>query len=123
MIKTATVYQLRNRVKRDAFGQATAGLFSAEYGFDPNFGGLRPKRVPHSFYFGHDTAEHSFPFQRQETLESFIGAQASAANSPDEDHPLYPKFVRAATEIFERFQVNDEVTVHGETHLTIDSVT
>lgn len=65
---------------------------------------MKGRGTPLSFYYGgEDYLKQTFPFAVEETWEVFMGALASASYAPDEGNPLYPKFERAAREIFNRF--------------------
>lgn len=115
---------LHNHGVPNTIGREIGKLYSAEYGFDPTYNALRPPQKPLPYYFGHTNFnEYSFQFERQETLESFIGALGSAANSPDETDPLYSKLLKAVDAIFEQFSIDGLLPVTGVTKLSIGQLT
>jgi hypothetical protein len=75
---------------------------------------------PVAFWFGHDRfAKHSFVTMHQQSLEQFLGRVSSASWAPRRDHPLYPRFERAARELFDRLATDGLRTVNTETKVAI----
>jgi SAM-dependent methyltransferase len=67
---------------------------------------------PAAFWFGHDRFdEYSFVTTRRQSLEQFLGRVSSASWAPGRDHPLYPRFERAARELFDRLATDGLRTV------------
>jgi hypothetical protein len=109
---------LRNFGTNDELSQAIGEILIEENGVDTSYVSKLPAGKPMNFYYGHnDFLQMSFPYILQESWKHFIGAMCSAANTPDEDHPLYPNLERAAKRIFDRFSTNELLEVCGETEL------
>lgn len=80
-------------------------------------------RRPEAFYFGGAHYQKQvFPFSYQQDWESFIGSLCSASYLPDDDHPAYPSFEKAARQVFDRFSQNGLLPGCGETELLIGQV-
>jgi SAM-dependent methyltransferase len=78
---------------------------------------------PAAFWFGHDRFdEHSFLSTHQQSLEQFLGRVSSTSWAPGEDHPLYPRFERAARELFDRLATDGLRTVNTKTRVAIGQI-
>jgi ubiquinone/menaquinone biosynthesis C-methylase UbiE len=94
----------------ESFNQALESIFTEENGMLPHAQRPPSNLVPKGYYFagGHfETLE--FPYNHVETWECFLGGMASAAYSPDRGHSLYPNFVQASREVFDRFSQGDRL--------------
>lgn len=75
---------------------------------------------PAAFWFGHGRFdEHSFVTTRRQGLEQFLGGISAASWAPGTDHPLYPRFERAARELFDRLATDGLRTVNTKTKVAI----
>jgi SAM-dependent methyltransferase len=114
---------LRNYGTNEALGCAMAGLMVVENGVDAGHAVQRPGGRPPGFYFrGEGPVVRTFPFVFREPWEAFLGSLLSASFTPGADHPLYPRFERAARKVFERFSEEGLLEVRGETELYIGHV-
>lgn len=99
-------------------------ILTPENGVAATHEALKPKAQPLSFFFGHDRfIQQDFPFSLQETWEEFLGSLVSASFVPDESHPSFEKFERAAWQIFDQFSSSTGVlTVRGVTHFSLGQI-
>jgi len=75
---------------------------------------------PLSFWFGHGGFdEHGFAHATRQSWEQFLGGICSASWAPDDDHPLYPRFERAARDFFDRFARDGRLVVSMETRVAV----
>jgi SAM-dependent methyltransferase len=114
---------LRNYGTDEALNRALAALMVAENGVDAEHAARRPESKPPRFYLSGDPRPaQTFPFVLDEPWEAFIGSLCSASFTPDETHRLYPRFEREAHAVFERFAVEGQLRVRGETELLVGRV-
>ncbi len=107
----------------NSLGRALEEACTAENGVSEANASPPAFRRPEAFYFG--VAQYQklvFPFSYQQDWESFIGSLCSASYMPDEDHPAYPRFEKAARQVFDRFSHNGLLPGCGETELLIGQV-
>lgn len=98
--------------------QAVQELRSPAYGVSaPAF--PQPGAPWEDFYNGAPCQTLTFPFQLRQQYDGFLGALLSTSYMPDEDHPLFPVFEKAAREVFERFSQDGWMVVHGATELML----
>jgi SAM-dependent methyltransferase len=75
---------------------------------------------PLAFWFGHGAfAEHSFTHTSRQSWEQFLVDIASTSWAPDDDHPLYPRFERAARAFFDHFAADGQLVQNMETRAAI----
>ena len=114
---------LRNYGTDEALGRAMRSLRSPENGVELQRSTPRPEGRPPGYYYRDaDFLHNTFPFALREPWEAFIGALISAADMPDEDHPLYANFERAARQVFDRFSTGGLLEVRGETELCLGQI-
>jgi ubiquinone/menaquinone biosynthesis C-methylase UbiE len=78
------------------------------------------KNIGVEFYYDNDDFQRMFfPFSFQQNWEEFIGSLTSASYMPDEENLLYKNLERAARKIFDKYSVDGQLTVDGETELFI----
>jgi SAM-dependent methyltransferase len=114
---------LRNYGTDEALGRALRSLRVPENGVGAKPAIRRLESKPACYYYGSapfDTM--TFAFVLRETWERFFGALTSASDMPDEGHPLYAAFERAARRVFERFSSGGLLEVRGETELCLGRV-
>ena len=98
--------------------EAMQALRAPEYGATPR--AFTQPGVPWEHFFnGAPCQKLSFPFQLRQQFEGFLGALISTSYMPDEDHPLFSAFERAARAVFERFSRDGWMEVHGVTELLL----
>lgn len=112
----------RNYETDSALAAAGGEIFTAENGVNVDLMHSQPKTAPPSFYFGGPFETLRFPFTFEQDWQAFIGAQCSASFTPDEDHPLYPRFETAARSVFDRFSEDGRRRVQGITELMIGRI-
>ncbi|MCL5997525.1 MAG: class I SAM-dependent methyltransferase [Chloroflexi bacterium] len=101
-------------------GEAMREVCSAENGWDASpSAGARSGQPPEFYYRSEQYLQQSFPMTGQENWESFFGALCSDSHAPDEDHPSFDRFMRAARQVFDRFCADGRVTVHFTTQLCL----
>jgi hypothetical protein len=94
-----------------------------ENGVEAQHTSRRPDSKPPRYYYGaNPPLTRAFPFVLQEPWETFVGSLCSASFTPDEDHPLYPRFEREARTVFERLSIDGLLEVCGETELIVGRV-
>ncbi len=98
--------------------EAVRALRSPDYGATPA-AFPQPGTPWEHFFNGAPCQTLTFPFQIREQYDGFLGALLSTSYMPDEDHPLFPAFEKAAREIFERFSQDGWMDVHGVTELML----
>ena len=98
--------------------EAVRALRSPDYGARPS-AFSQPGAPWEAFFNGGPCKTLSFPFQLRQQFDGFLGALISTSYNPDEDHPLFPAFEKAAREIFERFSQGGWMEVHGVTELML----
>lgn len=111
---------LRNRSIDSEQDQALAGLSRPEYGYRAVSASQPALNVPSEFWFGAGAVQrHTFAFSFRQSWEGYLGALCSASYMPEEEDPLFPRLEQAAWAVFERFAVDGQVEVRGETELLI----
>ena len=114
---------LRNRDAGAEMASALAAISTPENGVTPDAALPRAEPRPMEFFYGHEGYRTlAFPFTLEQDWPVFIGGLTSASYMPDEGHPAYPRFERAAREVFERFAHDGRLTVQGETDLWVGQV-
>jgi hypothetical protein len=114
---------LRNYGTDEVLGRELATLMVEENGVDTGHAARRPESKPVSYYFGgNEPLTQIFPFVLHEPCETFIGSLCSASFTPEEGHPLYPRFEREARVLFDRLSVDGLLTVRGQTELCVGRV-
>jgi SAM-dependent methyltransferase len=113
---------LRNYGTDRTLGQATSALMVEENGILSERATRRPERQPPVFYFCDSPITRTFSFVLYEPWETFLGSLRSASFTPDEKHPLYPRFERAARAVFDRLSLGGLLEVRGETELIVGCV-
>jgi SAM-dependent methyltransferase len=109
-----------NRSTDADLGAALQAISTPGNGVSQPQAGNRPDPWPVEFYFGQGVFQSlRFPFTFQQGWEAFLGAQLSASYNPDPDQLLYPDFVAAARQVFERFSQDGWLRVEGETRLIV----
>ncbi len=98
--------------------EAVAALRAPQYGATSKAFNLPGVPWEH-FFNGAPCQKLIFPFQLRQQFDGFLGALVSTSYMPDEDHPLFPAFEKAAREIFERFSQDGWMEVHGVTELLL----
>jgi SAM-dependent methyltransferase len=102
----------------EARDKAVSALRSEEYGASPVAFQL-PGTPWELFFNGAPCQILTFPFQLRQPYDGFLGVLLSTSYMPDEDHPMFPAFEKAAREIFERFSQDGWMDVHGVTQLML----
>jgi SAM-dependent methyltransferase len=93
------------------------------YGWDVAGGKVSQPHFPLAFYFGGDHfQELHFPANVQETWTQFLGRLLSFSSAPDPGSALYTRYERAARTIFDRFSVNDRLSIAVSTDMSIGQV-
>ena len=64
----------------------------------------------------------AYDFVNKLTWDAFFGAMLSASYAPTEDHPKYPKFEQAVRYVFDRFNTNGYIRMHGTTELHLGQI-
>lgn len=114
---------LRNRSTSGEIDAALAAISTPENGVAPDEALPRAEHRPMEFFYGHDRYQSlAFRFSLEQDWPAFIGGVTSASYMPDEGHPAYPRFERAAREVFERFACDGRLIVQGETDLWVGQV-
>ena len=114
---------LRNYGTNKVLAQAIRALRIPENGIEPGQVAQRPESRPAIYYYGSPGFQKTtYPFVLREPWEAFIGALLSTSDMPDEDHPLYAHFERAARRVFDRFSTGGLLEVRGETELCLGHV-
>lgn len=114
---------LRNRTTGAEMDAALAAISTPENGVTPDVALPRAEPRPMEFFYGRDGYQSLvFPFTLEHDWPAFIGGVTSASYMPDEGHPAYPRFERAAREVFDRFACEGRLTVQGETELWVGHV-
>lgn len=112
--------KLHNSGTDAEMAQALDGVYPKETDTEALMPGLG---TPVDFYFGgHDFLRQSFSFDVQDTWEAFLGALASASFAPDESSQYYAWFTRAVRGVFDRFNTDGLVTMHGITELCMGRI-
>jgi SAM-dependent methyltransferase len=103
--------------------QAVKSIQTQENGW--NVRGDKKKRdiKPLGFYYGNeDFLVQHFPASIQETWPEFLGRLSSISSAPDEDHPRYPNYERAAKKVFDQFSDNGRLSVQVLNELNLGQV-
>lgn len=111
------------RAAGDNFPDNLNRICTLENGVNPAKGSPPEFKRPSDFYFGGSHYQSfNYSFDYQQDWESFIGSLCSASYMPDEDHPAYPRFEKAARELFDRFSLNGKLPGSGVTSLQIGQI-
>jgi ubiquinone/menaquinone biosynthesis C-methylase UbiE len=111
---------LRNYPLDSVVGQAIHSVLTPENGVSAAKGSPPAFKRQDSFYFNSEGFQKLlFSFTYHQDWEQFLGSMCSASFMPDEDHPAYPRLVKAAREVFDRFSQDDQVAGSAETELLI----
>ncbi len=95
-------------------------LMTPENGALPALPGAPANWQPFSFFFSdRQTRRLTFPITLREDWDRFLGVMVSHSRAPNEDHPLYPNFKRAARKFFDQVSVDGWLELSGETELII----
>lgn len=114
---------LRNISTQDEINQAASELHRAEYGFEGMQAAVRMNWKPLIYYYGNGRFQRiRFCFAFKQNFERFLGSLLSTAGMPDESHPRYHSLEQAARAIFDRFSIDGQMEVQGETELYIGQV-
>jgi SAM-dependent methyltransferase len=99
-------------------------VLTAENGYEVTPRGRRPAFAPPDVFFKDKAVRvREFEHQRHLTEEQFIGRIGSSSYAPDETHPRYGNFERAARQVFHRFSDADVLTLPMVTKLYLGKVT
>ena len=102
----------------ETFLQVMRELRTPENGFRHRNEDPHPGDVPIEFYFAEGkfqtiTIQHT----RQQGFSDFVGGQQSGSYAPDENHPRYENFLRAARAAFDRLSIGENMTLHMATEI------
>jgi ubiquinone/menaquinone biosynthesis C-methylase UbiE len=95
------------RSVNEEFNQALESIFREEHGLLRQSERPPSDLVPKEYYFENNHFEiNQFSQKIPETWPNFLAGLGTAAYAPDEDHPSYPIFEKAAGSVFEQFMVD-----------------
>lgn len=107
----------------EALTAAIHDIQTEAYGWDVAGGKVNQPHFPLAFYFGGDHfQELHFPDNVQETWTQFLGRLLSFSSAPDPGSALYARYEHAAQATFDRFSVNDRLSIAVSTDLSIGQV-
>jgi len=102
---------------------AVEAINGPEYGFQAPDRPTGRRARPADFFFAPDACQRLiFPFAFYQEWEAFIGSSDSAAYTPEEDHPLYPRYRQAMRAIFDHFSQDGAIEVRGQTELVFGQI-
>lgn len=111
---------LSNHPQDPALQAAFQAICTEENGWTVSDHAALPPRQPFGFYYApNEFLQYNFLWESRENWEIFLGGTISAADAPDEDHPLYPRFEASLKEIFDRFSAGGWMNIHACTELKL----
>lgn len=109
-----------SRIDQD-IDEAIHAIQTVENGWDatpspkPKYG----KSHTDSYYDVDNVMKRDFPQTWSENWETFLGGILSDSHSPDDTHPSFPRLVSAIRRIFDQFNKDGYIQIHGGTILYV----